>query len=180
MQSGSSAKLKIGQATNIILVSRTAYVITAFLCKGRHLCDQCRKSNRSYSFCAFTSNCQSEIAELEAASISIAGVFNFRDVSVPVIDLCFLLKNSHCNNHFSTRIVLIEYLMDKGNKHVLGMLAEQVTETFKSDANDMISSGVTIKNAPYLEKVVLQDKEVIQFIDVKNLLPKSVQSMLFR
>lgn len=110
----------------------------------------------------------------------IAGVFNFRDVSVPVIDLCFLLKNSHCNNHFSTRIVLIEYLMDKGNKHVLGMLAEQVTETFKSDANDMISSGVTIKNAPYLEKVVLQDKEVIQFIDVKNLLPKSVQSMLFR
>ena len=102
------------------------------------------------------------------------------DVSVPVIDLCFLLKNSHCNNHFSTRIVLIEYLMDKGNKHVLGMLAEQVTETFKSDANDMISSGVTIKNAPYLEKIVLQDKEVIQFIDVKNLLPKSVQSMLFR
>ncbi len=110
----------------------------------------------------------------------ILGLLDYRGTPSPVIDLCRLIEKRECNKVLSSRIIMIKYIDASDQSHTLGITAEKVTETFDIKRDDFFSSGITLEEAPYLGDVANKDKQMIQFIQIKNLLTEDVQSMLFQ
>jgi len=108
----------------------------------------------------------------------VAGLFNYRGTSVPVIDLCQFLKNKHCNQYYNSRIIIVDYTTDSGSK-LLGLIAEKVTNVMQQDANEFKSSGIKLDSSPFLGKVLLNEKEVIQEIKLNKLLTNKLTALLF-
>jgi chemotaxis-related protein WspB len=108
-----------------------------------------------------------------------AGLFNYRGTVVPVIDLTALLTGHPCPRLLSTRIMLVTYTDAGGTHHVLGLLAERVLETAVCTAQDFQSPGIASPEAPYLGDVLVDGDQMLRRITVAELLPRSVQELLF-
>jgi chemotaxis-related protein WspB len=107
------------------------------------------------------------------------GLFNCRGVPVPVIDLSQLTMGRPARSRLNTRIVLVHYPDGSGGTHLLGLIAEKVSETVRRDKADFVASGVTNDRAPYLGPVATDARGLMQWIDVESLLPASVRDVLF-
>lgn len=110
----------------------------------------------------------------------IIGLLNYRGTPSPVVDLCKLTEQRDCNKVLSSRIIIINYIDAKGQPHTLGITAEKVTETININRNDFQPSGIVVKDAPFLGEIANNDNNMIQFIEIKKLLPEHVQSILFQ
>ena len=103
-----------------------------------------------------------------------AGLFNYRGIVVPVIDLRRLIQSQPCQMRLSTRIILVDYLRDDNTPYIIGLMAERVTEAVRKSEDAFISNGLSMHDAPYLGGFVMEDKEMIQYIDL-DLLPEKFQ-----
>ena len=103
-----------------------------------------------------------------------AGYFNYRGEIVPVIDLCRLIQGTPCRARLSSRIILVDYRARGGASYILGVMAEQVTETIKKPGDAFQKPGIRSKEAPYLGGIVMDNGEMIQYIDL-NFLPNCIQ-----
>ncbi|MFP5505231.1 MAG: chemotaxis protein CheW [Gammaproteobacteria bacterium] len=121
-----------------------------------------------------------EFRPLPHAAPYVAGVFDYRGVMVPVIDLCRLATPAACRALLTTRIVLVDYPGRDGANRVLGLLAEQVTETVKLKDGDFQPSGIDVPEAPYLGELARIDGEMVQHLAVERLLPEDLREQLFR
>ena len=110
----------------------------------------------------------------------VAGMFNYRGTIVPVIDLSTLISGEPSKSFLSTRILLVNYNSPDDTAHVLGLLAERVTETFSCNEDDFQPPGIESENAKYLENIILDDKGMIQFVSVEKILPESLHEILFK
>lgn len=109
----------------------------------------------------------------------VLGVFHYRGRIVPVIDLCALAGAGPARPFMSTRIILVNYTDGRGLAHVLGLVAERVTDTVKKNESDRMPSGVQVADAPWLGDVIPGKDGITQYIRVNELLPQSVQDILF-
>ncbi|VAX12825.1 hypothetical protein MNBD_GAMMA24-1815 [hydrothermal vent metagenome] len=109
----------------------------------------------------------------------IAGLFDYRGCPVPVIDLCRLSSEQSCKVCMTSRIIIVNYGAENGQRKILGLLAEQVTETVKQDPAALISSDISITAAPWLGDFVKDSEGMLQLIDVDGLLPKMLRTSLF-
>lgn len=110
----------------------------------------------------------------------VLGLLDYRGTPVPIIDLCQLTEHRCCNKVLSSRIILVNYTDSAKQLHVLGITAEKVTDTFDIKRDDFFNTGITLDETPFLGAVTNKDDSMIQFIEINNLLPKNVQSMLFQ
>jgi chemotaxis-related protein WspB len=101
-----------------------------------------------------------------------AGLFNYRGVVVPVIDLRQLIQGCPCQMRLSTRIILVDYLKEDKTPYIMGLMAERVTDAIRKSRDAFVSPGLTLQEAPYLGGFVMEDKEMIQYIDL-DLLPET-------
>jgi len=108
-----------------------------------------------------------------------AGLFNYRGSIVPVIDLTALITGHPCPRLLSTRIMLVNYIDAAGSQHVLGLLAERVLETVIYNPQDFQSPGIASPDAPYLDDMLVEGDQMLRRITVAELLPPSVQELLF-
>ena len=108
----------------------------------------------------------------------VAGIFNYRGASVPVIDLCRFFKDENSNRFYNTRIILVNYKLADQN-HVLGLIAENVSDVIQKDESQLQSSGMRLETSPFLGKVVLDKGAMIQNIELDNLLSDELSSLLF-
>ncbi len=109
----------------------------------------------------------------------IAGLFNYRGELVPVVDLRSLTQDQPCTLHMTSRIILVHYPLPGGGQRLLGMLAEQVTETIKRDRDAFSSSGIRIHDTPYLGDIARDEQGMIHFLQFDQLLPTAVCELLF-
>ena len=110
----------------------------------------------------------------------VAGLFVYRGQIVPVIDLCALAGHGPAKKLLSTRILLVRYPGPDGEPHVLGLIAEQVTDTTRIDETQLKPSGVTAKDAPYLGKILSDSEGLVQKIRIADLIPAEAQNLLFQ
>jgi chemotaxis-related protein WspB len=110
---------------------------------------------------------------------SVAGLFNYRGTMTPVIDLTFLLTGEASRPLFSTRVILVDYPGRDGEHHILGLLAERVTETVFYTEEDLLPAGIDVAGAPYLGDLLLHAGGMIQWVAIERLLPPSTQEALF-
>lgn len=117
----------------------------------------------------------------------VAGLFNYRNRIVPVLDLCRLICGEPCQTNLSTRIILVNYLEDntsisntlqEQNPHILGLMAERVTETLDMPESEFVDSAIKIDAAPYLGKILRDEQGMIQCLRVEYLLPESQRAYL--
>jgi chemotaxis-related protein WspB len=113
------------------------------------------------------------------APASVSGVFDFRGTPVPLIDLAELALGRPSQAKMSTRIVLTNYLMGSGEKHLIGLIAEYVMETLQRAESDFVDSGVSATDAPYLGPVTTDKNGIVQRIEINRLLPQSLREQLF-
>lgn len=100
----------------------------------------------------------------------IAGIFDYRGERVPVIDLSKLLLHSPCSESLSSRIILIRYAVEQTKSMIVGILAENVTESIQLDAASFISTGLKTSHGDFLKGVSSSKYGLIQLIDPNELL----------
>ncbi|MEN2394634.1 chemotaxis protein CheW [Pseudomonas halotolerans] len=110
----------------------------------------------------------------------VAGVFAWRGVVVPVIDLCRLTFGQSAQARTSTRLVLVHYRPDAQQAgQVLGLILEQATDTLRCDPADFRPYGLDNPQAPYLGPVREDARGLLQWVRVNDLLDESVRAVLF-
>ena len=120
------------------------------------------------------------IKKIPRGPAEVEGVFNYRGSPVPAIDLNRLTVGQQAERRYSTRIILVHYPGASGAQHLLGLIAEKVTETTRRDPADFVTSGITNERAPYLGPVATSPRGLVQWINVGRLLPASTQKLLFK
>ncbi|MDB6055554.1 MAG: cheW [Verrucomicrobiales bacterium] len=102
----------------------------------------------------------------------VAGVFQYHQEVVPVIDLHFFFTHRPAEKRRSTRIVLIQL---KGKK-ILGLLAEGVTQTLTFEEKATQSPSVDFESARHLGAVIRDEKGYIQILKPEFLVPAQLLS----
>ena len=120
------------------------------------------------------------IKRIPHAQKGVAGVFNYRGVSVPVIDLSELAAGEPSRRHLSTRLILVRYPDRAGRERLLGLIAEKVTQTVKHEEAEFSAAGVASDAAPYLGSVCATGGRLLQRVEVNKLLTAEVSEVLFR
>jgi chemotaxis-related protein WspB len=120
------------------------------------------------------------VKQIPKAPQAMNGLFNYHGAPVPVVDLSQLTLGRPSARRLSTRIVLVHYPDQAGRTHLLGLIAERATQTARHEPSDFVASGVTNSGAPYLGPVVTDARGLVQWIDVRRLLPPSFRDLLFQ
>jgi chemotaxis-related protein WspB len=121
-----------------------------------------------------------QVKKIPRAPAGVAGVFTYHGAPVPVLDLCELALGRPALARLSTRLLLVHYADASGARRLLGLVAEQATETLRREPKDFVASGVRSDGAPYLGPVVHDARGLIQWIEVDKLLPPAVRDSLFQ
>ena len=113
----------------------------------------------------------------------VAGMFNYRTLVTPVIDMCQMALNRPCRQFLSTRIIIIDYdrvigRKSEGRARNLGLLAERVTEICTQPEKVSVPP-VKIEETPYLGGIFYTGTEINQCVELSALLPVSVREKLF-
>ena len=119
------------------------------------------------------------LRRLPRAPDYVAGVFRYRGVMVPVIDLSQVIKGRPVDALLSTRIILVRYPARSGEDRVLGLLAEKATDSLDERMTEPQASGVAVPEAPYLGGLSVAGGSIIQYLKVERLLPDELRERLF-
>ena len=110
----------------------------------------------------------------------LAGLCNYRGISVPVIDLCSLFLERPCNKKLSTRIIVVEVIESDSVKRMIGLMVEKATEIVKVEEDSFMDAGIYGNDLPYLGPVMadstglvsrIQPNEIFSQIDSEILFP---------
>lgn len=99
----------------------------------------------------------------------VAGLFNYRGVILPVIDLCHLIQGTPSQSHLSTRIMIVKHPRQDLAMQCLGLMAERVTETLSISDTEIRDSGIRVEEAPYLSGTIINEKRIIQCVQLERL-----------
>jgi chemotaxis-related protein WspB len=121
-----------------------------------------------------------EIKPIPRAPSGVLGVLRFRGGTVPVVDLGEVALGRPVERRLSTRIILAHYATARGDEQLLGLVAERVTSTLRRERSDFAPAGVTSPGAPYLGPLTSDERGLMQWILVDQLLPEPVRAALFQ
>jgi len=119
------------------------------------------------------------LKQIPQAPPGIAGALNYRGTSVPVVDLTNLTLGRPASVLLSTRLIVLNSVDAKGDKHLLGLIAEHATDTMRRNPMDFAPGGIANENTPYLGPVATDDHGIVQWIDPVSLVPPAVRTMVF-
>ncbi len=113
----------------------------------------------------------SGITEVPLMPNFLRGVINLRGEVVPVIDLAVRLGRKPIEVQKRTCIIVVELLNNEQN-HVLGLLADAVSEVIEMDDDnieDAPSFGANIR-AEFIQGIAKRDDEFVVLLDANNAL----------
>jgi chemotaxis-related protein WspB len=124
------------------------------------------------------------LRRLPHAPVCLAGVFDYRGIIVPVIDLGILLGSAPCRSLLSTRIVLVdsrpgEQAAPGPRPWLLGIIAERVSDVVSVKPEGVTSAAMQLPTAPYLGSIVELDHEMAQLIVIDRVLDESLRAAFF-
>lgn len=109
----------------------------------------------------------------------LAGLCNYRGVSVPVIDLCSLFLDRPCNKKLSTRIIVIEVTDGSADKKMIGFMVEKATEIIKAEEDSFMEAGVYGDDMPYIGPVMADNAGLISRIMPDEIFSQIDKKILF-
>jgi len=109
----------------------------------------------------------------------VAGIFNYRGRPVPAIDLSELTLGKSAEEKLSTRIILLDYLADDDQSHLIGLIAEHATEMIRRNKTDFTDAGLKLPGVPFLGATLADERGVVQLIHDQKLLSNDVREFIF-
>lgn len=106
----------------------------------------------------------------------ITGMANYRGNPVPVIDLGLLLNDLPCRQRMSTRIILTSLSFGTQFKKIVGLLAENVTETVKAPKG--WQAKPTGKDPLFLDHEVSRHP-MVRWFQPEQMLPEDIPGLSF-
>lgn len=106
----------------------------------------------------------------------ITGMVNYRGTPVPVIDLGLLLNDQACRQQYSTRIILASIDVGGQLKKIVGLLAENVTETVKTPKD--WQPKPTGRGSLFLDNA-LTYHPMVRWFDPDKMLPDDIPGLSF-
>ncbi|MEM6453041.1 MAG: chemotaxis protein CheW [Cyanobacteria bacterium P01_D01_bin.105] len=116
-----------------------------------------------------------ELRQSHQVPSTVAGRFNYHGQMVPVIDLSQLLGGSASRPALGTRIILVKLAGSGERPQLLGLLAEQVTETLEAKQLTSVAESIKSTRHSYLEKHLLYQQESIQCLNIDKLFAEMIQ-----
>jgi len=120
-----------------------------------------------------------ELRQLPQAPRGVAGVFNYRGIPVPAVDLSELTLGHPAAERLSTRIILVNYVDAGGGRRLVGLVAEQATEMLRKEPIEFVPSGVNMPTAPYLGPVLMDSEGPVQWLREERLFSEPMRRLLF-
>ena len=93
----------------------------------------------------------------------------YEGVPIPVVDLAFLIDSRYARDCLHSRIILLTSQTRERKKLLLGVLAEQVTETINLHETEFTKNGLINKNLSFVDGVLTDNSGIIQNINVEAL-----------
>ena len=110
----------------------------------------------------------------------LAGVFVFRGLVVPVIDLHDLTGQGPCPEHLSSRIILVPQAdPHTGFERLLGLLTSQVSELRTLSAGFSTISQTLTPGGIGLGMVIADELGILRLLDPEKLLPAADRERLW-
>ena len=100
----------------------------------------------------------------------VSGLFNYRGVVVPVIDLCFLIQGRPSGENLSSRIIMVISEAQSGKDQFIGLLSEGVTDTISRPLDAFHDTVLNSGSKPYLGGMTLDERGMVQILHLKVLL----------
>lgn len=110
---------------------------------------------------------------------SVAGLLNYRGVSVPAVDLSDLTLGRPAAEKMSTRIVIVRCSSAESKERYLGLIAEAATGILRVQSEDFGKQGAGIRGLPYLGPLLTDEFGSIQLLYEQHLLSEPVRQRLF-
>lgn len=120
-----------------------------------------------------------DVRAVPRAPAGVAGVIEYRGVTVPVIDLSELALGRPAARRLSTRIVIVEHADAQGLHRRVGLIAERATSTLRCEPEQFRASGLTGAGAPYLGHMARSPDGLVQRLEVSELLTPALCALFF-
>lgn len=108
-----------------------------------------------------------------------AGIFDYRGIIVPVIDITQLTLGQPATIRLSTRIILTNFTRKDGQKSILGLIAEDMTDTLDIEESALQNTGILSEKVPFLGPIIQMDDQFIQCIELNKILSDDLQKIFF-
>jgi len=106
----------------------------------------------------------------------ILGMANYRSSPVPIIDLGLLLNDQPCRQQLSTRIILTTLSLGRQFKKIVGLLAENVTETVKTPKDWQPPAP---NQGPIFLEGTLTPQPMVRWFQPEQMLPEDIPGLSF-
>lgn len=117
---------------------------------------------------------------LPHAPAFVTGLFDYRGCVVPVVDLGLLMGRPKCAPRLSTRIVVVNAAATtSAERHLLGLIAEQVSDVKRFDDSHVVFPTMGLEQAPYLGTIVKAEEGLVQIVEVERVLTEELHEALF-
>lgn len=104
----------------------------------------------------------------------VAGLFNYRGVVVPVVDLCQVIDNRPSGENLSSRIIMVRASRERGSDRHIGLLAEGVTDTISRPLSAFQVTGLDSGSRAYLGGLTLDERGMVQILHLQVLLDQII------
>jgi len=116
----------------------------------------------------------------------VLGVVGYRGRLIPVIDLAKRLTDEFSARRLSTRLLIVEFPKREpiASPHPpstarLGIVAENMVSTLRSEDVDTLLPAMGLENSPYLGRILRLNGQTVHMLVVENLLPANLASGMF-
>jgi len=120
-----------------------------------------------------------KLNKIPATPDYVAGLMNYRGDGIPVVDLCQLVDNHPHEDAFSTRIIIVRYPVENKGNRQLGLIANNVTDTVRTDLSQPPPTGVLMDKSLYEDEEKPDSSDMIQWFDIKKILKQREITLLF-
>lgn len=120
-----------------------------------------------------------QLKQWPKAAHGVAGICTYRGRPLPVLDLSELCLGRPAPRRLSTRLLVVRYPDAREPARLLGLIAEDATDTVCIDPGDFVDAGVRTDGAPFLGPVVAHGDGLLQRVNVAALLPAALRDALF-
>jgi chemotaxis-related protein WspB len=105
-----------------------------------------------------------KLQTLHQAPPIVAGLLNYRDRSIPIMDLSQILYGRTSRLHICTRIILMQR-----ESEVVGFLAEQVSRTHRLDNSHPGQIPAPVSSTPLVTTILPEPQGVVQCLEMAAL-----------
>jgi chemotaxis-related protein WspB len=110
-----------------------------------------------------------KIHPLPQPSTKFMGYINYRGSLIPVIDLAVFLGFLPSASKLSTRIVIIDFLREDGDRLLLGVLVENATDLEKFDEEEINVPQIDVYKHPLVKGIIMQNDRTLYLLSFRSL-----------